>query len=275
MFTGMSVQYVIYVCRSGPLRRLIDDVTAWTDNQRQRNRHQFFQRVDARINQNFRIFETFTIFSYLVYIAVPAITQFQAYRRGEVDEDTYAASFHDLYYFFETTETPLYEIFYAAFALGVFAMMTSYFAKGFLFITFCFYLVALYDDLKWMLMRVDQRRGKQVGDVLQRERMMRECVRVHNQIYRFTDRANEIMGVVIFIQLVYSLSTLTMLVFSLTFVSTLRKLFEALWICKSLPRCAQLDVAEMSVPLINSGCLVGELFLFCWTGSLVLDEVHV
>lgn len=29
----------------------------------------------------------------------------------------------------------------------------------------------------------------------------------------------------------------------------------------------------MSVPLINSGCLVGELFLFCWTGSLVLDEV--
>lgn len=37
-------------------------------------------------------------------------------------------------------------------------------------------------------------------------------------LYRFTDRANEIMGVVIFIQLVYSLSTLTMLVFSLTFV---------------------------------------------------------
>lgn len=184
MFIGMSVQYVIFVCRSGPLRRLIDDVTAWTRRQRERNGHQIFQHVDRRVNRNFRIFETFTIFSYLVYIAVPAFTQFQAWRRGEVDEQTYAASFHDLYYFFETTETPLYEIFYVAFALGVFAMMTSYFAKGFLFITFCFYLVALYGDLKWLLVRVDQRKGKAVGDVQQRQRLMKECVRVHNQIYR-------------------------------------------------------------------------------------------
>lgn len=87
---------------------------------------------------------------------------------------------HPSYYFFETTETPLYHIFYAAFALGVGAMMMSYLAKGFLFIALCFYFVALYDDLKWMLVRIDRQ-----PCVTARRRLTGQCVRVHNQIYRW------------------------------------------------------------------------------------------
>lgn len=83
------------------------------------------------------------------------------------------------YYFFDTTESPLYEIFYAAFSIGVFYVMVIYFAKGFLFITMCFYFVALYDDLKVMLLSIDRETC-----VTKRRKIANQCVHVHNQIYR-------------------------------------------------------------------------------------------
>lgn len=87
------------------------------------------------------------------------------------------------YYFFETSETPLYHIFYVAYSLGVFAVTTVYLAKGFLFVSMCCYLVAMYDDLKLMLQQIDVHpfAGKRV-------RQMIRCVDAHNQIYKWETR---------------------------------------------------------------------------------------
>lgn len=61
------------------------------------------------------------------------------------------------------------------------------------------------------------------------------------------------MSEVIFIQLMYGLFTLTMQVFYSTFVDTSKKLGL----------------------VINFGSLCGELFVFCWAGQIVLDEVTI
>lgn len=116
MFVGMWSQYTIFVRRSPDVRRLIDDVTAWAQQRKpcwrclcsrqhthiflsatecQLNGHELFAAVERRVNRDFRIFESFTIFSAAVYVAVPALSQYLAYRGGRVTSETYASSFHD------------------------------------------------------------------------------------------------------------------------------------------------------------------------------------
>lgn len=83
---------------------------------------------------------------------------------------------HFSYYFFETNETPLLEIFYLVYAVAVYILINVFLAKNVLFIHICAYVVAMYDELQLELSNIDEVNRKK------RTAKIKECVRMHMDI---------------------------------------------------------------------------------------------
>lgn len=81
------------------------------------------------------------------------------------------------YYFVDTTESPLFEIFYVLYSASVAAIVVMYLAKNFLFIGIGLYMVALHDELELHLRRIDDQL-----DGRRRLDHMRHCIRMHARI---------------------------------------------------------------------------------------------
>lgn len=165
------------------------------------------QLIEHNITKYLTFFVHFSLVSMMFYITLPAILQFEAIVSDAVTNQTFEAPFHDMYdtfichsfwhfhlnlcdhelsparpfsryYFVDTTRTPLFQIFYVVYCIPVLCIVAMYLAKNLLFVGMCMYIVALSDELKAQLRRID---GQNLS-VARRLRQLKHCIRMHNRI---------------------------------------------------------------------------------------------
>lgn len=82
------------------------------------------------------------------------------------------------YYFFDASESPLFELCYLINMAKLAYVVLAFLAVDIMFIEVCFYILAMYQELRAML-----RQLKQVGGGYSRTRhQLLECIRLHAEI---------------------------------------------------------------------------------------------
>lgn len=114
--------------------------------------------------------------SYIIYVASPLVVIVRAYRSGRPEPALFVAPLRDLYYFFDATATPLFELCYAANAAKVGFVVMAYVTVDYFYVELCVYVLAMYAELRSMVGAVG---GAAVAD---RPARLRQCIRFHVEI---------------------------------------------------------------------------------------------
>lgn len=199
------------------------------------NRTNIFEESERKLSQICKLFERQLLCSCIFYYLSPPALQFRAYITDTVTERTYEAPYHDLYYFFDATKSPWFEVCYILNGISIVPIFIIFLCIDFLFVSVSWYIVAMYNELQSILKELKVTRFEKVN---LRRNVLCQSLQFHTDIlryflnieisrnliiffplFRFIEAGNKIFNEIIFVQFAYSLLTLVTLVFISNYVT--------------------------------------------------------
>lgn len=125
----------------------------------------------------------FVIATFVLYVASPLVIIFKAYLTDSLRPELFVAPLRDLYYFFDATTSPVFEICYAVNVAKIGIVTVVYLATTFMFVELMVYLLGLYWELNMMV-------GGLSTSSTSEERLIkwRQCIRFHMEIIGYVAR---------------------------------------------------------------------------------------
>lgn len=190
---------------------------------------QSFNDTKRLLDRLLPVFGKITVAAWFLYTASPLFIICKAYLTHTAQPELFVAPLRDMYYFFDASHSPLFEITYAANALKIGFVCMGFMLVNVLFVELAAYVLAAYGDLRAMV-------GAMRAEMSSTERTaaLRNCIRMHLEIIRCEcgereAKKEEVMGC--FIGLIFLWMSLSI---SVTALSMAHSLYSARCCWRSL-----------------------------------------
>lgn len=148
----------------------------------QQNGYVHFERAHRMLERVLSAGGNIVLVSFVIYVSSPLAIILTAYLRNSLRPEHFVAPLRDLYYFFDATTSPLFEVCYAANAAKVALVCMVYVTVDFFFVEVSVYVLAMYAELKQM---VGELHAMKQAD--RRSAELRRCIRFHIEIVGYVE----------------------------------------------------------------------------------------
>lgn len=155
-------------------------ISAFSRTETAKHGYEHFSNTQQQLDRLLPAFGKTVIAAWLIYTTSPLFVICKAYVTHSVHPELFVAPLRDLYYFFDSTHSPLFEITFAANMLKIGVVCMGFVLINDFFVELCAYVLAMYADLRAMAMALHADMS-----AAQRAARLRNCVRLHIEIIRW------------------------------------------------------------------------------------------